>query len=345
MTDKKVKRYIRLFVMTVTVTALSLVSMGLDFLSRPVVLDVNKYRVYESSELDRILKACEDDFKTAKAGLNDTAHVVTGKVGSKKENNKEFEITPTSGNSGDVLVCRASDQNIEGEIASLKTGDTVQVYGRIVFDIIGWGMHMETDAIYAEAESEKETTGTRSFSNRYTVRETMAERSLDNGRIVYDIPASWKKSEDMINRGEGGLGLVEGYRYVLENPDNRTTGYDSLFICFFDKDLLENPEDIQNPRQVERVIVSNILGDDADLTGFPMKTAATRYGSGEKYQYYKGVYRPDILTSPYRVEFVFQPVRDEGILFYLYLYDSQSDKTNDSLVRDIIYVMSSTKLK
>lgn len=314
---------------------------GFGLTKTSVELDVKKHRIYESADAGTLLGDAASDYEKTKQTYNGRDLVLTGQVSTKKGNNKEIGI---SGEGTDKkIICRTSDKDTMSVISSLKEGDRVRVYGELSFGMINKELTMDTDSVSRAEGDEKASKDEWYFIDGYKIDgKSSQERSLDGGRVTYRIPASWTASERNIK--ENRLGEIDGYHYVLNVKGKSDVRPDNVFVCYFSKDLLVDKEDINDPVQVEKKIITNILGGDADVNRFTMESRSTKNGSGEKYSYYKGRYEDSaILPSPYRVEMVFQPVKSEGIILYLYVYDDR-DMQEDTNVRDIIYVMSRTKL-
>ena len=153
-----------------------------------------------------------------------------------------------------------------------------------------------------------------------------SERKLKNGRVKYYIPGDWIKIEADIKATE--LGIIEGYQYVLNKmPGNISDVPESLFVCYFDKNLLKNTSDIKNTEQVEKAIIQNINPDEK-IGQFPSANVNTYYGA--KYQYYSGKYQRGV-GQAYRTEYVFQADGEKGIVMFLYLYPNDNKYLSDVL--------------
>ncbi len=342
----KLKKSIGLVFTATAFGAVCMMLMGLDFLNDSLVLDVNKNPLYKSAEAKTILDKYDKSLSDAKSKYNGVRIAVHGRIGSKKADGKEIGIVSLEDRSGSSkIIGKASGRAAISRIASLKEGDEVIVYGKISFgliDQIDKNIYISIDSIYSIDEVKSLPEGTDSFSDGYIVRETMVSKTIANGKVMYFMPLSWEKKGTSIKKE--GLGTVEGYRYVLDNPKADGENCDNLFICYFDSKLLKNEDDITDTIGVEKAIISNILGDEVDMGSLLMNTVTAQDGSGVKYQYYKGTYDSDLFTAPYRVEMVFRKAGEDGILFYLYLYDNDVDMAKNDNVKDILYVMNLTRV-
>ena len=338
-----VKRLYAVFLLAFLISGGYLLT-GFGPLKTSVELDVKEHPVYQSIKAETLINDTALSFEKAKQTYNGKEVVLSGEINSKRDNNKEIGLSGSEHpDEGKIITCKTSDKRAVSTISSLKTGDRVRVYGKLSFGLVNKAVILDIDSVVPDDDGNKIISDGWSFIDGYMIDGSRSQkRSLDGGKVTYRIPASWAGSEQSIK--DNDLGVIDGYQYVLDVKGRSNLRADNVFVCYFSKDLLEHKEDINDTMAVEKAMISNILGEDSDINWFTMETRTTGNGSGEKYSYYRGKYNDSvILSSPYRVEMVFQPVKSEGIILYLYVYDDR-DMESDTNVKDIIYVMSQTKV-
>ena len=147
----------------------------------------------------------------------------------------------------------------------------------------------------------------------------MSERTLNDGKISYRIPKGWAEVEHDIEAE--GLGAMVGYQYKLNEIGRKSEYAESFFVCYFDTDSFVAENDRGNTKQIEEAILRDILRTD-DLKKFPTRKETTYYGAD--YKYYQDTYKK-LNGDKYQAEFVFHEL-DDGILVYLYIYNTQYTK-------------------
>ena len=290
------------------VTAISLSSFTL--FNSSVEIDTTANRVYKYITADQLLNDFSKNSKSAQTKYNNKFVLMSGLFES--SDNKGLSVMNDSYSS----VACTFDKNTSGNI-KFSFKDKVAVYGKVS---VTFGKPELT-----EVRKVIETPVVRSSEIYYTLDGTSfdktaaVERTLKNGRIRYYIPSNWKKIEADIAKNK--LGIIEGYQYVLnKTPGNTSEVPESLFVCYFDKDLLKTTSDIKSTEQVEKAIISNINPDEKIGT-FPSANITTYYGA--RYQYYSGKYQRGF-GQAYRTEYVFQPDGENGIVMFLYLYPNDN---------------------
>lgn len=302
------KKHNILAVIIMLVTALTLSSFTL--FNSSVEIDTAANRVYNYITAEKLLNDFSKDSKSAQAKYNNKFVLLSGLFES--SDNKGLSVMDENFKA----VSCTFDKNITSNL-KFSFKDNIAVYGKISCT---FGKPELT-----EVRKVIDAPVVRSSDIYYTLDGTVfdksasVERTLNNGRIKYYIPSGWKKIEADIAQND--LGIIEGYQYVLnKTPGNTSEVPESLFVCYFDKELLKTTSDIKSTEQVEKAIISNINPDEKIGT-FPSANITTYYGA--RYQYYSGKYQRGA-GQAYRTEYVFQPDGDNGILMFLYLYPNDN---------------------
>lgn len=306
------RKYFSLFIFFV-----GILLCGFIFDNLEMTLDTEKNIVYQNYDIDKVLSDFSENADLAKADYHKAKIVLWARVSEVTSNNKKVTLISLNGMQKGSIKCSFSEQAVMEDIKTLSPGDTVKVYGEFSVSFIG--NHLEMKASKLEKTStDIVSTAWYSLLNGNTIdRETMDVRTLSEDEITYYIPKDWSEIE--VNLIDNQLGSIEGYQYRLnELPLSADVLPESFFVCYFDTKLLKNSSDKHKTEQIERAIISNILGKKPDqLDKFPAKKVEAYYGI--KYHYYQDAYR-DALGQGYHAEFVFQPVGTDGIIIYLYIY-------------------------
>ena len=297
-----------LAVIILLVTAISLSSFTL--FNSSVEIDTSENRVYRYITVDALLNDFSRDSKSAQAKYNNQFVLLSGLFES--SDNKGLSVMDE-----DYRAVKCTFEKNKSFNLKYSFKDKVAVYGRVSCTL---GKPELT-----EVRKVIDTPVVRSSEIYYTLDGTSfdktasTERTLGGGRVKYYIPSGWKKIEADIAKND--LGIIEGYQYVLnKTPGNTSEVPESLFVCYFDKDLLKTTSDIKSTEQVEKAIIGNINPDEK-IGSFPSANITTYYGA--RYQYYSGKYQRGA-GQAYRTEYVFLPDGENGILMFLYLYPNDN---------------------
>ena len=145
------------------------------------------------------------------------------------------------------------------------------------------------------------------------------ERSISGGKVKYKISPALAAVESDIK--DSGIGYIDGYQYVLNALDNGDNAAESLFVCWFDKSLLDRESDItKRPKEVEQAIVKNISGSVS--VPYP-KSWFNQYDLTyyrKQYRYYRSKYNTPLDGKGYHAEYIFIPKGSEGMIMLLYVY-------------------------
>ena len=282
---------------------------GAIFSKPKVKIDTEKNPVYEFVTAERFLKAIAVSKDTAEKNYDDKFILISGLFESHDASKKCFTIM----NSERKSVTCEYDKTFKGNIDEFIYKDSIAVYGKCN---VSFGKFTITDVKKIIRAHDA-----RSSEQYYTIdgtnldKASATERTLSDGKIKYYIPSTWKSIEKNIYEEE--LGTIEGYQYVLNRlPDGNKSEPESLFVCYFDKNLLKDAADIKSTEDVEKMMIKNIEGN---VGSFPSVSTTTYYDAD--YKYYLGKYT-DIMDigKGYHTEYVFQKHGNSGIIMYLYLY-------------------------
>ena len=315
---------------------LGILLCGFGFNQSEMILDTEQNIVYQNLSIDKIFTDFAADKDSAKNKYNHSRIVLCGKVSEIAKKYKTIILTAANENQEGTLKCSFSDKNLTAYVKTLSQGDLVKVYGKFSISIINNNLNIDVSKI------EKITADTTidtcySLLNGKTIdQKNLSVRTLADKKITYYIPAEWSEIE--YNIVDNSLGVMEGYQYRLDEiPQSAAVHPESLFVGYFDNQLLKFSSDKNKTDLIERSIIANILNKKADsLAKFPAKKIDTYYGA--KYQYYQDAYK-DNLGQGYHVEFVFQKLNTDGILVYLYVYYDPNH------IDDIMFLMRLLEMK
>ncbi|MBO5552365.1 MAG: hypothetical protein J5966_10450 [Lachnospiraceae bacterium] len=306
---------------------------GAGFFETKVALDTKNHVVYQHADAGTVIEAIKET--SGKSGNIRTGryYAVSGIIDAKNENNKKLTIKAFTAADG-ALSCSASGEKAIDAVRTLGAGDKVTVYGRLNADLLN-RISLEIDRI-EKTDTEAVNGSLYSMMNGLALDiRDMPERALADGRIKYRIPGSWETVEHDLAAEE--LGLMEGYQYKLNEIGRKSEYAESFFVCYFDITSFVAENDRGNKKLIEEAILRDILKTD-ELDRFPVRRETTYYGAG--YKYYQDTYRK-LSGDKYQAEFVFQELDDDGILVYLYVYNTQH--TKDSARDEIMLTMRLTE--
>ena len=293
-----------------SVLLILVISSGLCGFAWPTTLDIaadtDKHHVYQYITVDELIRSYEIDAQITRDSLNGKYLLVSGIY--ENTDGTTFNITTSDYKS---LKCVIKD-GVYLDLSRYKfREDVIAVYGRFSFTLSGEMQLGDAEKIIPRpvaTESMYFTLDGTSFDTA-----TAVERTLSEGRIKYCIPSGWEKIE--YNIKENDLGIIDGYQYTLNKLSPGDDVPESLFVCYFDKNLLANSAYITKEDKVEKAIINNITGSP----GNPYKPLFPNY-YGAKYTYYLSKYTDAFDQKGYHAEYIFLPDADRGMVMYLYIY-------------------------
>lgn len=286
---------------------------GFSFNNTVVAIDTEKNHIYKYTTVDSVSNDFNTDEKQASSRYDNNYYLMSGTISSMKKKGEGFVLIGSD--SSNEVECSCEKSIRSDVLAYYDYKDTVSVYGKMKVDPIDKERHLEVAKIVNAPTSIKSADLYYTLDGDTFDYSSATQRTLANGRVEYYIPSKWTKVEHNII--DEDLGIIEGYQYVLnKTPGEGNAEPESLFVCYFDKKLLKEVNDINELEDVEKVIINNI---DENVGKFPAKEKKTYYGAD--YKYYIGTYR-DALDGQkgYKTEYVFQEDKGNGVVMYLYVY-------------------------
>ncbi|MCR5322965.1 MAG: hypothetical protein K6E85_06825 [Lachnospiraceae bacterium] len=249
----------------------------------------------------------------------DTCVVVTATVayGAVSKNYKEVTLyygTPK-------VIAKTSDRSILAIAKQLKTGDKFTVYGKIE------SIKKDSYAIDVERaviNSSKELAGSKYVYFEDDSISTLQYTDLTkDGHVVMNVPENWNNNYvqgRLTNNGLATNGLNGGYQFFLNalKPQNKDYA-ENFYIFYFDYQTYLDPNYEKytsgDREDIEELIIKNIVGKpetklSVDAENFEI--------NGKKYDYCSNRYT--VGDKTYRLEFVFVPDSNKGLICMLYLY-------------------------
>lgn len=281
--------------------------------------------------LGRLLKLNKDAFK---GSYDDKYVVVTGDIQnhSVASNRKQVELYEY----GVKAVIDTSDKKLNSKVGSIHVGDTVTVYGQI--KLKGWSndsYEIVADYIDINAVNDFDRGEYIYYGANAVECETYSNLAAD-GHISFSVPKAWKDEYVMSPLTNNN---VNGYQFALNALYPQNVNFPEIFyIFYFDYNFyLDTPptKPSKGDRQdIEKLIIKNILGN---ISGdFDIKVDDFKASSEKEYDYYVTTYHPASMKD-YRLEFIFQPDDNRGLVCMLYLYFPKTGEF--SHVRDVAYVV------
>lgn len=286
--------------------------------SKSVEIDTKNNKLYKLYSVDEVIAdKAEDNF-----GLCAIVGVITNVSDNDKKAYLKDDLT------GETIMLDTS--KIKSKMQDLDLSHTYKVLGTANSDKFGKSAHIEVESI--EQSTKKYVAGDSTYcliNGKDFNKSDMSGCTLNNGNIKYYIPNYWKADGVEVNIKENGIGYVDGYQYVLnKTPGSNENIPESFFVCYFEYDgNLTKDSNVSKPKPIEKAIVNNI---DDKMIIKPIDVSAYY---GPKYHYYQGKYDDPIqVNDTYHTEYIFEPVGEEGLIMYLYVYDKATHKD------DILYV-------
>ena len=283
--------------------------------NKETVMDVDKVFVYRNEPVEYFLLRVAGKGSNVKEEYQNQYFMMYGKIKSKAKNNSQVKLGMTTAKSSDTLLCETSDEDVISSISELRTGDTVKVYGKLTVGLLDGKWTMTIHKIEKTYEKSVSRSAYSVISGKTVDKEKIEKRVLNDGKVTYYIPTSWKTVEKDLyhaDKAEDKLATMECYQYRLNEIDRQAVEPESLFVCYFDNDtLLLRKSDKSRTEQIEKTILDNILKN-------PEKKIIKKTASyGATYHYYNEAYTNNGPT--YHAEFIFQPVNTEGFVIYIYI--------------------------
>ena len=287
-----------------------------------LVINAETNHVYRYAPVEKILSGARN--------IYDGQYVlVTGRF--KNGSDKTFNITDSENDDSenDFLECVVK-KDVTVNVSGYKHDDFIAVYGKCEFHNKGI-RRKDVVKVTAPPSAVKTLSDEAYFTEDGEVfdKASAVMRSLADEKIKYSISPQLAAVEVNIRESENGV--IEGYQYVLDSLDENDNAAESLFVCYFDKTMLEHPTDIsKKAKETERAIVSNISGDPGN--SYPnLFNSYSSADNGKKFRYYRNLYRrPD--GTGYYAEYAFTPYND-GMVMFLYVYIEPKHRS------DVMFVM------
>lgn len=280
-----------------------------------VVIDTENQHVYKYCTADEMILAFLNDQKAAKENYHKQYVFLSGKVTGFGKDGKHMILSGIS--ETDLTITCTYDKELRSIASVYDFGDPVALYGQITVDEFRKDIRLNATKI-VNPPSVVLSKDTYYLLDGSSFDKADAKKvTLNNGRVEYYISSSWKDIEHSIP--DEDLGSIEGYQYVLNQMNGTGDSVpESLFVGYFDNktQLADYLNDSDETELIEKAMVENILGN---VGKFPSKKVKTYYDS--EYAYYTGAYKNAFETGAgYHTEFIFQAVKEEGIVLVLYVY-------------------------
>lgn len=275
-------------------------------------INTEENHVYTYVTVSDLLKQQNSDEKAAKEKYDGQYILLAGEFEQKKFGQGSFTVMTGGGDYSSVTCQTRSGSAVD--LNSYSFQDKVAVYGKCSMDFLTVRVTDVEKIIPAPPVISKDCFFT--LDGISLDRQDALQRSLNDGKIRYYIPKHWKSIEADIC--ENDLGIIEGRQYVLNySKGSKNNVPESLFVCYFDKELLVDKQDIDGfaRKKVERMIIKNINGSNDSLSSNSENTYF-----GVLYDRYLCRYSDPFNMDGYRTEYIFQPYGSDGLIMYMYLY-------------------------
>ncbi|MBO4414563.1 MAG: hypothetical protein J5824_01110 [Lachnospiraceae bacterium] len=245
--------------------------------------------------------------------------VVTGNILSGSVSKNYKEVTIYFGNP--KVIAKTSEKSILSMAKQLKTGDKFTVYGKIE--------SVKKDSYSIDVERAVINSDKELAVSKYVYFEDDSINTLPysdltpDGHIIINVPEKWNNNYvqgRLTNNGLASNGKNGGYQFFLNaiKPQNKDYA-ENFYIFYFDYQTYLDPtyEKYSNGdrEDIEELIIKNIVGTpEAKLT----VDAENFEINGKKYDYCTNRYT--VGDKTYKLEFVFVPDSNRGLICMLYLY-------------------------
>ncbi len=323
----------------VLVCCLTLPISGFAGAGVSVVVDTKAHPVCQYRSADEIIRTAAGSQDEAKQRYGGQYLMVVGVVDEISKNGSKVTLVSTNPAQNGSIECSFSGEDRKSA-QRFRIGDQAAVYGRFLIGTFDKkekiaAIHIDTPPAETLSASNYYLAdvagGSMSGSAGLGVGRTgsginpadMMVRTLADGRVTYRIPEEWEAVEHDLQAE--GLGTIPGRQYVLnKTKTNKGNVPESLFICYFENSgkNLARTSDAKKTKEIEKAIIRNISGKDAD-TFEPSsgKRVSTYYGAN--YDYYVGRHTDNIQGIGYHAEYIFQPDGTDGFVVYLYIYQEE----------------------
>ena len=257
--------------------------------------------------------------------------VISGVIADDPSSSGDREVYLYS--SGESVKIKTSAKTVKTLFRQRKSGDSLTVYGRIE--------NIKKDSFSVKAERAVLNSAYDLATDTYVYFEddsvgTLEYRDLTtDGHVVVRVPDSWNSR---YVKGELKNNGVRGRSFFLNAipPQNREYA-ENFYIFYFDYltylDPVHESYTKGDREDIEELIIRNIVGEpetslkirggDIMVNGIKLDYCSTRYTVGDK---------------TYRLEFLFKPDANKGLICMLYLYYAREDGT--SHVKEAAYLAS-----
>ena len=251
---------------------------------------------------------------------DDHCVVLTGEISGKSvsKNYKDVDIYTDS----EKVHIDTSEKALMNIARQLKPGDRLTVYGSVQsikkdkFEIQAEKALINSDRILPE--------GRYVYYEDDEITSTVIDDLTGDGHIIMNVPDEWFSEyvkADLKNNG------VKGYQFFLNALAPQNTEYAEIFYTFyFDYATYLDPTPSKltsgDREDIEELIIKNIVGTpEAKLT----IDAENFSVNNRAYDYCATRYTVDGKT--YRLEFMFRPDGNKGLICMLYLYFPREGST------------------
>lgn len=306
-----------------------------------VFLDPEKYIMYKNVTVDTVMQDYNNDEKNFASKYDGQYLAISGKIDNISDKNKSFTVISLNENYDKAIECtiKDKDKTLIKQFGELKNGTIIKVYGVVSVSSIKKNIKLKiskVESINNIIYSDNLYTSINGFD--YDIN-NMVEEKINNGSIKYLIPQEWTSVKKELENEK-----LSGFQYNLNEINRATAKVESLFIFYFDNEkCLKNPNDKEKKAEkIQVAIINNILEPKKEASEterkFTRENSKTYYGS--TYNYYCDTYTSSSNQQTYRVEFVFETIDTDGILVYLYVFNSENEKKH---IDDIMMVMKSAE--
>ncbi len=297
-----------------SVTFLSFCGFG----KKTVTLDVSSNPVYISTT-PNILST---DFAQGAAAKKCVSFY--GKVVSVSDEGIGKEVyVSADGTVNKSVKVKLLDRTLLAKADRFTVGSDVVVYGKVKPSVIPMKDYYVQAFSMDLSENEYDADVYRCMANGSKTYTSSSIVRTIGPKISYRIPETFASVEQKLPN-------IEGYEYKLNQIAGQAkVDPEQLYVFWFDyeKYLLNIAQDRDNTSGIEKAIVENILRNESFGT-FPAKKITS--DDDIAYHYYMTTFT-DSLREYHNVEFVFIPIKDKGIVVYLYVFTT-SDHKDDILM-------------
>lgn len=296
---------------------------------------IDKNHLYYSTDILSLNDEYRLNMDAFEKKYKDTYVVVTATIayGAVSKNFKEVTInfgTPK-------VIAKTSEKSVLSLAKQLKTGDKFTVYGKI--ENVKKGSYA-IDVEKAVINSEKELAASRYvYFEDDQINTTGYHDLTKDGHVVMNTPVSWNNNYvqgRLTNNGLATNGLNGGYQFYLNAIKPQNMDYaENFYIFYFDYLTYLDPTYDKytdgDREDIEELIIKNIVGTpEAKLS----VDAGNFEINGKKYDYCSNRYT--VGDKTYKLEFVFKPDSNKGLICMLYLYHASAASSH---LKEVAYLV------